>query len=201
MITLADKPKKPLSRGFFIPNSNKLNTTFVSPINEKDMENPFETQSAQPRRPAFLTVICILTFIGSGWGVVSGVMKLFTANLMNSNMQIDTYSSMMGDVEDNSLATQMLQSTMETFQTTAIHAKEIATMNLVLSLMSLLGAILMFNQRRLGFYFYAVAQVLMLFVIPYFAGFSMMTVIGTVGSGFITLIFIILYAVNLKHMH
>ena len=32
MITLADKPKKPLSRGFFIPNSNKLNTTFVSPI-------------------------------------------------------------------------------------------------------------------------------------------------------------------------
>ena len=128
-------------------------------------------------------------------------MKLFTADLMNSNMQIDTYSSMMGDVEDNSLATQMFQSTMETFQTTAIHAKEIATMNLVLSLMSLLGAILMFNQRRLGFYFYAVAQVLMLFVIPYFAGFSMMTVIGTVGSGFITLIFIILYAVNLKHMH
>ncbi|MFR5958710.1 MAG: hypothetical protein ACLUHA_03330, partial [Bacteroides stercoris] len=37
---------------------------------------------------------------------------------------------------------------------------------------SLLGAILMFQLRRIGFYFYTAAQILMLFVLPYFAGFN-----------------------------
>ncbi len=31
------------------------------------------TTSAAPKRPAFLTVLCILTFIGSGWGIVSAL--------------------------------------------------------------------------------------------------------------------------------
>ena len=118
---------------------------------------------------------------------------------MNGDLYMETYNSMVGDIESDPYG--LTQSIVDQLSTSLAHGKEIATMNLVLSLISLLGAILMFNQRRLGFYFYAVAQVLMLFVIPYFAGFSMMTVIGTVGSGFITLIFIILYAVNLKHMH
>ena len=38
------------------------------------MENPFETEKAV--RPTFLTVLCILTFIGSGWGTVSNLFSL-----------------------------------------------------------------------------------------------------------------------------
>ena len=34
----------------------------------KNMENPFEEQQNQFQRPTFLLVLCILTFIGSGWG-------------------------------------------------------------------------------------------------------------------------------------
>ena len=38
------------------------------------MENPFSAE--RPVRPTFLTVLCILTFIGSGWGLISNLFQL-----------------------------------------------------------------------------------------------------------------------------
>lgn len=85
-------------------------------------------------------------------------------------------------------------------QATMMHAKSIAVISLVLSLLSLCGAILMFSLRRIGFYIYTVAQLLLLFVVPYFAGFSMIVVMGMLFSALFTVVFIILYALNLKAM-
>ena len=94
----------------------------------------------------------------------------------------------------------LFSSSMQLLQSTAVHAREITALQLSLAVVSLLGAILMFQLRRLGFYLYAAAQILTLFILPYFAGFSLVVMIGLLWSGFITLIFIILYAVNLKYM-
>ena len=44
------------------------------------MENPFEEQQNQFQRPTFLLVLCILTFIGSGWGTLSNLFSVFTAD-------------------------------------------------------------------------------------------------------------------------
>ena len=49
------------------------------------MENPFEEQQNGRRRPVFLTVLCILTFIGSGWGVLSNLFSIFTADALNES--------------------------------------------------------------------------------------------------------------------
>ncbi len=38
------------------------------------MENPFNVE--KPVRPTFLTVLCILTFIGSGWGLINNLFQL-----------------------------------------------------------------------------------------------------------------------------
>ncbi len=89
---------------------------------------------------------------------------------------------------------------MEVAQIALVHAREIAIMQLVLSIISLLGAVLMFRLRRIGFYFYVAAQILMLFVLPYFAGFSSVVVIRLMGSAFVSLVFIVMYAVNVKYM-
>ena len=77
---------------------------------------------------------------------------------------------------------------------------EIAVVSLVLSVISLLGAILMFQLRRIGFYFYTAAQILMLFVLPYFAGFNFMVLAGMLFSAIFAVIFIVMYALNLKYM-
>ena len=100
----------------------------------------------------------------------------------------------------SAMLSDILNSTMASLQATFVHAREIAVVSLVLSVISLLGAILMFQLRRIGFYFYTAAQILALFVLPYFAGFSMYVLIVMFFSGLISLLFIILYAVNLKYM-
>lgn len=167
------------------------------------MENPFEEKQNSPVRPTFLLVICILTFIGSGWSVLSNLFSIFTSGMMDSSLQMEQYSNMMGNIEGSASAsflTGFLNSSMEVLQATAAHAREIAVMQLVLSVISLLGAIMMFQLRRFGFYLYTAAQILALFVLPYFAGFSTLVVIGMLWSAFISLIFIILYAVNLRYM-
>ena len=148
------------------------------------MENPFETQATRAKRPTFLTVLCILTFIGSGWGVLGSIFNFFTADVINGDLYMETYNSMVGDIESDPYGL----------------TQSIVDMNLVLSLISLLGAILMFNLRRIGFFLYTAAQILMLFVMPYFAGFGFLTLVQMTLSGIVTLAFVIMYAVNLKHM-
>ena len=165
----------------------------------KNMENPFEEQQNKLQRPTFLLVLCILTFIGSGWGTLSNLFSVFTAGLTDSSMQMEHYSSMLKG-GDSAVLSDILSSTMASLQATFVHAKEIAVINLVLSVISLLGAILMFQLRRIGFYFYTAAQILMLFVLPYFAGFNFMVLAGMLFSAIFAVIFIVMYALNLKYM-
>lgn len=165
------------------------------------MENPFETN--QLKRPTFLTVLCILTFIGSGWGVLSQLFSLLFTNLVDMSAQTEQFNAVMDNMESEagtSFLSGILNSSQEVMQATMMHAKSIAVISLVLSLLSLCGAILMFSLRRIGFYIYVVAQLLLLFVVPYFAGFSMIVVMGMLFSALFTVVFIILYALNLKAM-
>lgn len=163
------------------------------------MENPFENK---PKRPTFITVLCILTFIGSGWGTISNLISIFTYNIGNTQIQIEQIANATENLDENAtFMSGFLNSSIEVMKATAQHGKEIAIISLILSLLSLIGAILMFNLRRLGFYFYVAAQCLMLFVMPYFVGFSPLILINIISSSVPTIVFIILYAVNLKHMH
>ena len=165
------------------------------------MENPFETNQLKLR--TFLTVLCSLTFIGSGWGVLSQLFSLLFTNLVDVSAQTEQLNTMMDNMESGagtSFLSGILSSSQEVMQATMMHAKSIAVISLVLSLLSLCGAILMFSLRRIGFYIYTVAQLLLLFVVPYFAGFSMIVVMGMLFSALFTVVFIILYALNLKAM-
>ena len=163
------------------------------------MENPFETN--QLKRPTFLTVLCILTFIGSGWGVLSQLFSLLFTNLVDVSAQTEQLNTMMDNMESGagtSFLSGILSSSQEVMQATMMHAKSIAVISLVLSLLSLCGAILMFSLRRIGFYIYTVAQLLLLFVVPYFAGFSMIVVMGMLFSALFTVVFFIFYWLNSK---
>lgn len=166
------------------------------------MENPF--QENKLTRPTFLTVLCILTFIGSGWGILSQLFALLGSSLVDSSAQIEQYSAAIDSIEDSgasSFLSGLLSSSQEMLSAALIYAKQIALISLVLYLCSLFGAICMFKLRRIGFWIYAVAQVLMLFVTPCFTGFSLLVVSGMIVGALFTILFIVMYAVNLKYMH
>jgi len=136
------------------------------------------------KRPEFLTTICVLTFIGSGFGILAGIVSLFMSN--------PAIVEAMENVMENSG-----QEMPEMFSQTLEHAAAMGSINIVLSIMSLVGAIMMFKLNRTGFYLYALAQVAMLFVAPMFLGFEAFSKWGLI----FTAGFIVMYAVNLKHMN
>lgn len=121
--------------------------------------------TSQSKRPTFLTVLCILTFIGSGLGLLFSLLGLVAAGAV------------------------------ESFASSIPGMSEVAGLGLVRTLInvvliggSLYGAIMMFQLKKLGFYIYAVANVVLLIL-----GFGIVALIITGG-------FIAMYAVNLKAM-
>ena len=146
-----------------------------------------------PKRPQFLTVLCILTFIGSGltfigaiWGYIS--IKISAPVLENmGNTSGDTYGMMSG------------------IQEAMMKAVENAVPNMIIglvcSLLCLYGALQMWKLKKMGFFIYSVGE-----ITPAIAGFFLGGggLIGAAGSIMwlvFAIVWIVLYAVNLKHMN
>jgi len=94
-----------------------------------------------------------------------------------------------------------MDSAMEITERAAANAKPIGIAGIIVALVSLLGVWQMWNLKKSGFWLYLLASIAGLVVPLVFLGGSMMAIASVGFAGFISLVFIILYAVNLKHMH
>ena len=158
-----------------------------------------ETLSVHPHpRPILLTVLCVLTFIGSGFGLFGNLIAMFFApftDLFEPSMLDDAFNHL-GNNPGDMIAKEALD--------LAVLAIEnffaIVLSKFVLFALSLTGAILMFQMKKIGFYLYIAAQVGFLCVGPIFLGWNIFVSTGILFSGFFSILFIALYAINLKHM-
>jgi len=164
------------------------------------MENPFNTEKT---RPTFLTVLCILTFVGSGFSLLSSLMSIATSKIASSS----GFMSLIYDAMNQSMEEipEAMVNIMETAMQMAAKAIEygvaIGITNAILYAASIYGAILMFNLKKKGFYLYSAAQILLLFVMPVIIGFNLFTIMGMMFSLIFTTAFIIMYGVNTKQMN
>lgn len=128
----------------------------------------------QSQRPGFLTVLCILTFIASGLGILSSLFFLAAA--------------------------EMLAPYAESIPNLAVlfaAGKSYSAIVLLLTAGSLFGAIQMFQLKKSGFFIYTISNIIGLFIPILFLGKELgFSIPGLV----IVALFIGLYAINLKHM-
>lgn len=116
------------------------------------MENALEENSF--RRPTFLVMLCIFTFVGSGWNILADLFYLFTANIIDGTIDIEQNSAMVGELESqgiDSFFSGFWNSSLGLMQAGMQHAREIVVFQLILNVIVLAGAILMFQLRRPGF--------------------------------------------------
>lgn len=150
-------------------------------------------------RPTFLTVLCILTFIGSGWSIYSGITNYYTADVSYGivNEQFDKVQEELDNQEGAESVGKLFQSIGDSMSPEKIKDNGIATA--ITSIITLIGAILMWGLRKTGFYVY-VAGALAAIIAPIsiFGGFAGAMASG--GAAFAGILFIILYALNLKHL-
>ena len=170
------------------------------------MENNFDnilldTDSADPynrdERPAFLTVLCILTFIGVGCGLIYDLYKIYLVQVMGTAMELIKNMKQPGaDPGSNAFIDQSFKYYKYGY---ALIGSEIGG-----NLAILAGAILMWKQKVLGYMLYLAGQ-----IVPIVIYFSVMGLYnGQLGMfGWLSYVpyiftagFLIMYALNIKHM-
>jgi hypothetical protein len=163
-----------------------------------------EMNTGASQRPTLLTVICILSFIAGVWGLWGGIQSAFTdapqREFEEAKVAMDEAMAQVGD-QGNEMVTKMMDSAMVMAEKSVEKAVPMGYTNIALSLLSLVGVWLMWNLKKNGFWIYVVAAVGGLVVPMVFLGGGLLTALGVGFMGLISVVFIILYAVNLKHMH
>jgi len=148
-------------------------------INPIPYENPFEEKN----RPGFLTFLCVLTFIGSGFSLLS-------------NMLMPVFAPVLLEFLRNSSAASMPAGVIESYEKLIATPIWLFYLSALFCATSILGAIYMLKMKKIGFHIYVISQII-LFIIGQFliSNISTPNYFGL----FLTLLFIGLYAIHYKN--
>jgi len=163
------------------------------------METTLPTNS-NPVRSTFLTVICVLTFIGSGLGIVGSVRSYVGADTISSiaSGAMENAEDKMDQKDTPNFVRQIFSSL--TAGLSADNIRKSSILKLVSCLLTLLGAIMMWNLKKIGFYLYIAGTIVLVISPIVILGNGLPGIMGAGGTGLIGVIFIVMYGVNLKEM-
>lgn len=157
------------------------------------------------KRPTFLTVLCILSFIGCGLGLFSGISGYFTSKALD-NGSMEKMMEGLGEASGDANASAEVQEGManvdQAMDALGVDFGAMANNSLaqgILCIVVLIGVLMMWKLKKTGFYVYTASN-LAYAACPFIfmgglAG-GMMGILGAIGP----IVFIILYGLNLKHM-
>jgi hypothetical protein len=165
----------------------------------------FDAAMQGPKRPQFLTVICILSFVWCGVSFLLGIWGVIRNTPENMAESIEQVRQFKPEVAD-----EMEQNMIEMQEST--YAQISPYLNFVYILISFLGVLMMWKLNKKGFYVYLIGELL-----PYIgflvAGKQMMSMMSgggmMKGVGMIMVLlmlvfdaaFIVMYGLNLKYMN
>ncbi len=167
----------------------------------------YEYETEPVTRPSFLSWLCILTFIGSGWAIASSVYTYVSAekysNIFSEEKPLKQDSAYVDSRarhnERNALPEKIKASFVKILDKD--NMRKFAIGNLVAALFTLTGALFMWRLKQIGFYIYILGVVFGLMVPFYSYGNDLIAVGAASFNNFFGLVFIALYALNLKSMH
>lgn len=154
-------------------------------------------------RPSLLTALCILTFIFSGYSIFKSVSEFVSAEEtvgLTKDVMDDALDKAEEGVKSEKEA-KMLESIVGSITKgiSVENMKNNALATGISCLLTLLGAILMWGLNKKGFYLYIIGSLISIFgPIFIFQGFIGMAAGGF--TAFFSVLFCVLYGLNLKHM-
>lgn len=151
----------------------------------------------EPKRPDFLNVLTILTFIGSGLEVISAIYAYFSAPKSYAAAQ-----EVQGKLEDAPAFVKSLTGPdmVEMARKQLENRTPILLLTLVACALCVYGAIQLRNLKKIGFSFYLVGEVLPIITSFVFIGAGVFGGVTLAFSLLFPLLFIILYATQLKKL-
>lgn len=150
--------------------------------------------AAVAKRPTFLTVLGILSFIGIAFSLIGGIMNYFSYSALASSGEI--LSGLGAEGEEVTEAMNAVSSML------GLDYGKMATSALIqaaLNIPILFGVLMMWKQKKNGYYVYAAFEVIQPLV-PLFLGLGLAGGIMAVVGLIFAIVFVVLYGLNLKHM-
>jgi hypothetical protein len=158
-----------------------------------------------PQRPTLLTVLCILTFIGSAWGVFSNISSYMTADVSSqvAGTMLDSAKEEISKESDNESANKMAEKVISgaSAMLNPENIKKNALFSILANLLTLGGAYLMFQLKKIGFWVYlAGTGIAIVTPLVVYGPANLMSIGMTAVIGFFGVLFAVLYSINLKYM-
>lgn len=158
-----------------------------------------------PQRPTFLKVLCILTFIGSSYAIISGTITYFNANVIanevvkaKSEINQDAQNKTKNNGKESAFASKVAKNMAA--MTDPDNLRKSSLGSIISSLFCLVGAFLMWRLNRNGFYSYVFGTIIGIAVPFYVFGNNFFTALSVGVTALIGILFVIFYAMNLKSM-
>jgi hypothetical protein len=151
--------------------------------------------------PTGLNVLTILTFIGSAFALLGGIW-----NFYNAKKTFDTKDKVMEQMNNGSMP-----SWLKSIMPDMTHFEEMVTksyenripifiLTVVAAILCIVGAMQMRKRQKQGYLFYVIGEILPLIVSTFFIGFFTLSGGGGIFGISLTLLFIILYTLQRKHL-
>jgi len=152
-----------------------------------------QNTGAPAARPTFLTVICILSFIGSGIMIILYIMALLAAMALQvvGNAVEDGLDAYADSVGGQAAVVADATATAATVGMGMVWAYVVV--GIIATILGLVGVIKMWKLQKAGFYLYVAAGVIGIIMSIVYDGFQ-------IGDLLAPALFITLFGLNLKHM-
>jgi hypothetical protein len=162
-----------------------------------------EDQTVKINRPTFLTVLCILSFVGLGWDLLNSLVSIIWGTILSpflSFIQTQMETGLNEASTADPAAAFFIQNFVEAAMKLIENLPLIGALFLICDGIALAGVILMWKLKRLGFYLYSGAKVVLIFVPLMVIGSNLLSTIMSICIFIGAALFITLYAVNFKHL-
>ena len=166
------------------------------------METIESIEKENKKRPTLLTVLCVLTFIATGWGIMTGFLGLFSAAPTEELIQAEQLKTIVLADELRTANVEYLAGVIDQFgfmQTEIFqNFKLYVLITLFVSLIGLGGSLFMFKGKKLGFHLYIIYSILSVISIYAVASSSNISSFQIITNISVSGIFILMYSRNLK---
>jgi hypothetical protein len=167
-----------------------------------EFENQIDNLEEKKKRPVFLTVLCILTFIATGYGFLTGVLIGFGGKPSTEFIQEQQVKTAVMADEFRTTDFMYFAEVMdklgrmqtEVFQNYSIHS----LITVLTSIIGFFGAWLMFKGRKMGFHayiIYSIASVASIYLVASPMNISSFYIVVNLS---VAAIFVLMYSRNLK---
>ncbi len=162
-----------------------------------------DNNTSVQHRPLFLTIICIISFVGLGISLVNSISALTLSTVGAPFYKMAEEEVAFGIEQarmDNPASVAFVESMLNAVMKAIERLPLLAALFLLCSIVALAGVFMMWNLKKTGFYLFTAAKVIQIIIPSLVIGYNLFALLMSIPLFMTATLFITLYALNFNSM-